>query len=247
MKINSYLALGAVAAGVFTGVGAANAATISSELKLSGTLDATALGVNGPFGNPLTTFEFDDIGGNPNVDTGEFVITEGNGPLFQVFNPLPFEAGTIRDLPIPLNDPTGFFPVEDFLDFSFDPLTGDPLDEAQFNLDTMTDVTAVDTGVGVTTSFSVLGTFDTAQGTFNGEGTFSADITYDAIAGVSNFAEYTTFLSTAGNRIEGIAYSADFIVEQEVDNGVVPESSNVLGLLGLGLLGGTMVASKKRK
>lgn len=246
MNLKSYLSVGMASLAVLASAGVAKAATIiPSELKISGTLDATALGIIDENGFPTTTFEFDNIGGNPNPGTGEFLINEGNGPLFQVFNPTPFQGGTIRDLPVD----GSFAPVENFLDFSFDANSGVPtLNQADFDLEEIVGISQTSTDLGVTTSFSVRGNFDfPGQQNVVGIGTFSADITFDAIPGVDNFEQYQAFLSEEGNMIEGIAYSADFIVEQVEENGVVPESSNIVALLGFGLLGGALVAKKTKK
>lgn len=243
MKFNSYLAVGLASVGIFTGAGVASAATLTSELSISGIVDATGLGAFSTGGAPLTSFEFEDIDSTLDGTTGEFLINDGTGPLFTVFDPTPFQGGTIKNLPINGQ----FAPVDDFLDFSFDANSGvDTMNNATFDLDTIGEPTQLDTGIGVTTSFSVTGVFETDQGDFDGVGTFSADISYDAIDGVSNFNEYIDFLSVPGNTIERITFSADFVVEQEVAE-AVPEASNLVGLLGLGLLGGTLISRKNRK
>lgn len=236
--------------GISSGIDPANAA-ILGELRISGTLDATGLGIIDPrFGTPVTDFDFDGIGGTPIDGFGEFQIVEGTG-VFGFTNPPPVNGGRITDLPLdPPGGLTGFTNVDDWLAFGSEIGAGGP-DPAEFdtffNLDGFTDVQYLATGEGITASFSATGTFDLPDGTVvDGVGTFSADITEEVLpAGVDTVDEFLDFISVEGNTIESFTYSADLVAqEDDID---IPEPSSLLSLLTFGLIGGGFLAGKKKQ
>lgn len=266
----------AIIVGIFASCGTANAAVLG-KLKISGTLDVESLGeffdTNNPLiptgldasapearKVPLTSLDFYDLGGMPNNGFGEFFIMEGTDE-FEAVNSVPVKGGTIKDLP-PF--PTLFFndsvsnndSISDFLDLAFDANSGS---EVEFNVDfDLTEVTLinyVDAGDGVVNGIGVNGIWkikddnDVILNTYSGTGTISAEITYDAIPDVNNFGEYLAFISEKGNRIEGIAYSGDFILEENPNPSnpaTITEPSSLISLIGCGLASMSFWASRKR-
>lgn len=233
--------------GISSGIDPANAA-ILGELRLSGTLNATGLGIVDPrFDTPVTNFDFDGIGGTPSDGFGEFQIVEGTG-IFGFTNPPPVTGGRITDLPLdPPGGLAGFTNVDDWL--AFDSEIGaegpDPAEfDTFFNLEEITEVQYLGTGEGITASFSVTGTFDLADDSVvDGVGTFSADITQDVLPeGVSTVDEFLDFISVEGNTIESFTYSADLVAQTDI-----PEPSSLISLLTFGLIGGGFLAGKKKQ
>ena len=256
--------------GIFASYGRANA-EILGELKISGTLDVESLGEFIDTDNPLipigldstvpdarklsvTSFDFHNLGAVANDSFGEFLINEGNGE-FKTVNPTPVLGGVIKDLP-PFPRPFSNDSISNFLDLAFDANSGSKIEfNIDFDLTELTGIEYMDAGDGVVNGISVHGIWNIKDDQDNiiqtrpGKGTISAEITYDAIPQVNNFEEYLSFISQSGNRIEGIAFSGDFILEENPNptNTVsIPEPLSIISLIGSSIVSVGFLASKKR-
>lgn len=247
MNLKSYLSLGVASVAVLTGAGAAEAAALAGRVGINppspvgGEETGVILigtGETVPGSNvPATDFDWVppvgggtgdivEINANP-LDTGEndFEPFIGfNGDIQDITNSqiLPIAAGATT-LP-------NFIVIPDAFSIT---LTGVAIPEYSFD------------GSGTTVSVGVNGDFinlsDGSNDVSQGVGTFSVDF-----AGLS-IAETQALFDEPGEIPEGFSpgtYSSNWVVEAEVPP-VVPEASNLLGLLVVGLGGATMLARKK--
>jgi hypothetical protein len=249
-----------VTASLFSNVGAVEAAQISGSLEISGgVVNVTSFGTLGSvFGVPLppnvppgtdpntpfTNLDFTNLVTSQNpVGTGQFDIDNGTGD-FSTFGPQPnptppppaiSDAGTIDDL-LTVADFTTGLPKANFLDFSF-LQPGSAFDLATVGVPSYTNTgTGVTISVGVTGIFDVVG-FDPTPGT----GSFGSETTYGQLSSltggaVTNFGSFISFISTPGNTINGLSWSASL----EATPRGVPEPASVVGLMALGLAGVTL-------
>ena len=254
MKLKSYISLGiASAAAVLGGANAAEAAALQGRVGInppspvggeaSGVI-LTGTGTNIP-GTDLPATNFDFV---PPVNGGTGAIVELNANALPTgendFAPFIGETGDIQDIS---NDQilaiaSGATELDNFI-----------LISDAFSV-TLTNVEASEytfDGSGTTVSVGVAGDFinlsDGSGDVSTGVGTFSVDF-----AGLS-IAETQALFDEAGEVPEGFTpgtWSSNFVVTAEDDvtppgPTPVPEASNLLGLLVIGLGGASMMIRKK--
>lgn len=206
------------------------------EIESGGTVPAT--------GAPFTDFDFFNLDGSNTSGSGQFTVGGGTGD-FETFlatgTPPNIQSGTIQDI--------------DFVDFPIPPAIPGFLDFTFQNMGNTFDLTRIDeaatfdqTDVGVTISIGGSGIFNLVG--FDptpADITFGTEITFNSLSGgttpptdINSVEELTTFLSVPGNTITGISWSA----EASLNPADIPESSNLVALLGLGLIGGTLMIRK---
>lgn len=255
MKLKSYISLGiASAAAVLSGANAAEAAALQGRVGINPVNDnGDAAGVNligtgitGPNGNPLTVFDF-----VPPEDPNTLVTGGSTGAVIELnannldptdpntpndFAPFITDTGTIQDLG--LEEITDITAIEEFISipgaFSFQL---ESLNFPEYTFD----------GGGTTVSVGVTGTFfnisDGTNDASDGVGTFSVDFAGLEPEQVRALFDEQGEISEAFNPT---TWSSNFVATAEQPpNGVVPESSNLLGLLVIGLGGATMLVRKK--
>jgi PEP-CTERM motif len=241
-------------AGILGSAVAANAATVVGTLEIStSNLQAIATGQQDPLGNFTAALDFGFIGdrtpGQPDrvPGVGEFVINSADGVLDN-FNPPPFLAGRIKDLPV-----NGVFsPVDDFLSFASGidntpPVTNPAEFDTTFDLLELERVTYTQTANGINANFDVNGIFTLADGTqYEGEGLIGGEILFTAQPGrpFDDLASFLDYLETPGNLINVDSVSANFDLFQPP--APVPEPASVLGLLAVGALGATRLSKRKQ-
>lgn len=245
-----------------------------STLGIAGSVDAEPLGAFLD-GQPIVSYDFNPLDtGSPTDDNGlgDFNILQENTGTFAEFNPLPVYFGQIQDLPNPIVDlPTDNF-LQFASASAVDPTAFDTffdleeITSIQYNFTG----TGLTNSVGVIGEFSRDGHVATAEGTFSADLSFDTfadeinqqlgltgdqaiDVDEDVVIAVLT-EDLASFNDLTGQSItqaeldslvfSDIRYSADFVVEADVDV-VVPEASNVAGLVGLGLAGA--LALRKRK
>jgi hypothetical protein len=245
-KIATFASLAVLTTGIFASLKqeSAQALTLTpgSRLNISSNASFTGIGINSPEnGEPLTTIDFlnfpiTDTANQPAFPgTGEFSIIGGTGS-FAGFNPPPFVIGTIKDLPTALlgngdPDPNAFVPVEDFLTFSRGGET------VTFDLETLGAPEYAQSGGGTSITIGATGNFDTSMETdVPGDILFAGEF----VGFTAN--EVRNIFRSLGT-IEGQSSSADLIVNDVQ----VPESSSVLSLVTLGLVGTGFAVSKRKK
>lgn len=226
------------------GINPFNQGDLAAGVNLIGT------GVTDPDGNPLTDFDFvPPEDGNPLVNGGTTgAVIELNANPVNTSNPaspndfLPFvaEEGTIKDLTLAeIQAIGGGAPLEEFIlvpgAFSFQ------LEQVNFPQYTFD-------GSGTTVSIGVEGKFfnlsDGSNDASSGVGTFSVDF-----AGLE--PDEVRALYDEPGELSGefapTTYSSNFVaIANDDDTGViVPEASNLLGMLVIGLSGVSAIARKK--
>lgn len=240
-----------LAAGVFGSAIPANAASIVGTIEIStSNLLSTATGQRDELGNFTAKLDFGFIGDStpqdPDLvpDVGEFAINSADG-VFAEFNPPPFQAGRIRDLPV--NGQFG--QVDDFLAFASNVGNAPPVtDPNQFNtffdLGRITRVTYTETANGINANFDVVGTFTLPDGTvYQGEGLIGGEILFSAQPGTpfDDLESFQAYLSQAGNQINIDSVSGNFDAIEEV-----PEPATLLGLFAVGTLAAATLKRKQR-
>ncbi|MDJ0534316.1 MAG: hypothetical protein QNJ70_17855 [Xenococcaceae cyanobacterium MO_207.B15] len=265
MKIKSLVSLGAVSVGavsILASATAAHAAALEGRFSIApfnengqdAGVNFIGTGITFSDGDPLTEFDF-----VPSVDVvdngmGGFELPGGGttgaiielnatplNPLNPDTSPNDFSAfvsdiGTIQDLGLDelLDINNNGNPLADFI----------VIDDAfSFELAFVEEPEYTNTGSGTTVSVGVRGTvtnlFDGSFDESFGVGTFSVDF-----AGL-NPNQVRGLFDEPGELSEALSptsYSANFVVRE-----AVPESSNVLGLLALGLGGIAFIANNKRR
>ncbi|MGK7952574.1 MAG: hypothetical protein AB4368_28240 [Xenococcaceae cyanobacterium] len=213
-----------------------------------------------PNDNPFTDFDFTNIGaGNPD-GFGQFTVGGGTGdfdPFLASGTPPIAQSGEIQDLSRDdlLNLPGDLR----FLEFTFQ----NPGNT--FDLQTLGFSTFDETDTGITISVGGTGIFNLASqdtdmdGTIDtdflptpGDITFGTEITFgsldgatDPAADINSLDEFLDYLSVPGNTISGISWSGEASL-REGDIPPIPESSNLVALLGFGLIGGTVIIRKRK-
>lgn len=249
MKLKSYISLGIASAAVLGGANAASAAALQGRVGINPpNPDAggatgvvfTGTGTDAPNGSPLTDLDF-----VPPRNAG----SDGEGPVVELnANPLPTgendfapfigELGDIQDVTAAeLVAIAGGDTLENFItignEFSV------TLTDVEFPVYTFD-------GGGTTVSIGVEGDFinlsDGSGDVSQGVGTFSVDF-----AGLT-IAETQELFDEPGEVPEEFTpgtWSSNFIVTADAPP-AVPEASNLLGLLVIGLGGASMLARKKK-
>lgn len=262
MKIAFFNTLGSTAiigASLFGLASSASADEVVGTIEISGAnIEAIALGIFADLdgdGNPdtvngnqipVTTIDFGWFGdSNPSdpdqvAGLGEFFLNSADG-VFAGFNPPPPQVGRVKDLPVG----GSFGAVDNWLAFASSfgatpPVTDPTQFDTFFDFKTFTGITYEETANGINVNLDLVGTFETADGTkYKGEGIIGGEILFnDDFDDLESFLAYA---SVAGNSIGIDSWSGNFRAFKQV-----PESSNLIGLLGLGLVGTGMVASKRK-
>lgn len=243
-KISSLLVfLSTVSAGMLAHIDAAQAAllggvsfspvpAVDSGVLFSGT------GVNAPGTiNPLTDIDF-----TPPIDGGNGIIVELSAGVPEPDDFLPFigEEGTIQDVTVaesesitPTSPLVGFINIPNAFRFDLENIGFPSYDGGG--------------GDGTTISIRVEGKFvqlfddpETLENDIGsvsiGVGTFSADF-----AGLS-IDETRALFDEPGEQFGPNSYSATFVATEQA----IPESSNLVTLLGLGLIGGVMIIRQRK-
>jgi hypothetical protein len=239
-----------LAAGVFGSAIPANAAEIVGTIEIStSNLLSTATGELDALGNFTAKLDFGFIGDSTPQDpdlvpgVGEFAINSADG-VFVGFNPPPFQAGRIRDLPV-----GGQFAADDFLAFASNvgavpPVTSPSQFNTFFDLERITRVTYTQTANGINANFDVVGTFTLPDGTvYQGEGLIGGEILFSAQPGTpfDDLKSFRAYLSQAGNQINIDSVSGNFDAIKEV-----PEPATLLGLFTVGTLAAATLKRKQR-
>lgn len=243
-----------IAAGVFGSAIPADAAVIVGTLEISSAnLEAVATGLQDPQGNFTTTLDFgfvgDDEAADPDVipGIGEFAINSASGVLTE-FNPPPFQAGRIKDLP----ENGQFAPIDDFLTFASNvgnspPVTNPAQFNTTFDLENFERVTYTETANGINANFDVSGTFTLGDGTtYQGEGIIGGEILFSAQGETPPFTDLASFLDyieVAGNvvNVDSVSGNFDLVEEREI-----PEPAAMLGLFAVGTLAAATLKRKQR-
>jgi hypothetical protein len=251
-KISSLIGLFTfLAAGTLSVAAPASAATIVGTIDISGSnILATGLGIQVPGSDepgaplvPATTVDFGFIGdrnpGTPDLvpGVGEFLINSADG-VFNTFNPLPLQAGRVKDLPA-----GGVFePVDDFLAFATPvggstPVTNPTTFTGFFDLENISGITYTSTANGINVNFDVEGEFTLDGVKYDGEGIIGGEALFSNNVGrFSDFNSFIDYISIAGNRLNVDSWSGNLNAVPPV----VPEPASVLGLMALGLAGVTL-------
>lgn len=226
------------------------------EIESFGTIsDATGGAIDSDF--PFTDFDFFNLDGSNSPGTGQFTVGGGSGdfaPFLSSGTPPQVQSGTIQDLDLGelIGVATGQVPINGFLDFTFQN-SGNTFDL----LDLDDQATFDQTDVGVTISIGGTGIFRLVDQVQNGEVveflptpgdiTFGTEITFNSLSSgttpptdINSVADLTAFLTVPGNEVTGISWSG----EASLNPADIPESSNLVALLGLGLIGGTLMIRK---
>lgn len=226
------------------GINPVNQGGLAAGVNLIGT------GVTDPNGNPLTDFDFvPPEDGNPLVNGGTTgAVIELNANPVNLSNPtspndfLPFvtDEGTIKDLTLAeIQAVNGGAPLEEFLLIP---------DAFSFRLEQVNFPQYTFNNTGTTVSVGVEGTFfnlsDGSNDTSSGVGTFSVDFAGLEPDEVRNLFDEPGELSS---EFSPTTYSSNFVaIANDDDTGVVvPEASNLIGLLVIGLSGAGAIARKK--
>ena len=249
MNLKSYIALGAASAAILGGANAASAAALQGRVGINPPSPApgeqsgvifigTGITVDNDEGQtvPLTNFDF-----VPPVDGGVGTVVELNANPLPTgendFAPFVGQTGDILDFEAAALTP-GDFPVEDFINLP-----------GAFSVS----LTSVDFPVyseddgGTTVAIGVTGDFinlaDGSNDVSQGVGTFSVDF-----AGLT-IAETQALFDEPGEIPEQFSpgtWSSNFVVTAQPPGVTpVPEASNLLGLLVVGLGGASMLIRKK--
>lgn len=250
MSLKSYFSLGVASLAVVAGANSAQAATLQGLQGRVGINPPTPIGgvetgvifigtgQEDPNGNPLTDFDFVPPEGG------------GNGAVVEInANPLPTgendfapfvgAAGTAQDLTVAQLLPitTGNATLPNFIQFpgAFS-ITLTEVNFPEYSFD----------GAGTTVSLGVQGDFiDLSNGAVSqGVGTFSVDF-----AGLTPDETRALFdePGEVPDQFNPGTWSSNWVVTAAPHNvGVVPESSNLLGLLVMGLGGATMLLRKSK-
>lgn len=226
------------------GINPVNQGGLAAGVNLIGT------GVTDPNGNPLTDFDFvPPEDGNPLVNGGTTgAVIELNANPVNSSNPtspndfLPFvtDEGTIKDLTLTeIQAVNGGAPLEEFLLLP---------DAFSFRLEQVNFPQYTFNNTGTTVSVGVEGTFfnlsDGSNDESSGVGTFSVDFAGLEPNEVRALFDEPGELSSA---FSPTTYSSNFVaLANNDDTGVVvPEASNLLGLLVIGLSGASVITRKK--
>jgi hypothetical protein len=247
-----------MAAGLVGIVTPAEAATIVGTIEISGAnIQGFSLGLQpapipGPVGDPgnlipVTTIDFGFIGDSNPSDPdlvpgfGEFAINSADG-IFSTFNPLPFQAGRVKDLPSPDAPPPGFEPVDDFLAFASpiggtEPVT-DPDDfTGFFDLTDIQGITYTATANGINVNFDVDGLFTVDGEKYDGEGIIGGEALFSNNVGrFTDLPSFIDYLSDPGAELDIDSWSGNLNATIKG----VPEPASVVGLMALGLAGVTL-------
>lgn len=224
------------------GVNPLNQGGVEAGVNLIGT------GVIDPNGNPLTDFDFvPPEDGNPIVNGGTTGAVIGlnanpsdtsNPPGSNDFQPFVTEEGTIQDLTLAeIQAVNSGSALDEFILFP---------DAFSFQLEQVNFPEYTFDGDGTTVSIGVEGTFfnlsDGSNDASNGVGTFSVDFAGLEPDEVRELFDEPGELSSQFNPT---TYSSNFVATANNNNNVVvPEASNLLGLLVIGL-SGFAIARKK--
>jgi hypothetical protein len=247
MKIKNALTFGLplLTAGALIGSVPAASAAIIGTLEISGAnIEAIGTGAIAPAtGNPITTIDFGFIG-DPNAAApdlvpgqGEFLINSADG-VFSGFNPLPQQAGRVRDLPAD----GSFAPVDNFLSFasvlgSVEPATNPSTFTTDFDLATLSAPIYTATATGINANFDVTGTFTLADGrVVDGEGIIGGEILFSSQPGTpfNDLESYLAYASVAGNVVDIDSWSGNLNAVDVVEE--IPEPMTAIGLLVSGML-----------
>lgn len=266
MNFKSYLSLGAASIAVLAGAGAANAAALQGRVGINPPSNQGQSGVIfrgtgievpaalNPDTPPLTDFDF-----VPPNNGGVGAVVEINANPFQGSNDfLPFvnQTGTIKDvtaeqLLATVGFDTSFNSIPEVDIPEFINLPGSfsfTLESTSFPQYTFTPVNPSNLALGgdTTVSIGVTGTFinlsDGSLDESDGVGTFSVDFAGKTIA------ETQALFDEPGEvpiEFNPGTWSSNFVA---VENNIptVPEASNLLGLLVIGLGGASMLIRKKQ-
>ena len=256
MKLKSYISLGIASAAVLGGANAASAASLEGRVGINPPNPVNGIGS----GVILTGTGFDIPGTDLPATDFDFVPPEngGTGAVVELnANPLntgendfaPFigDLGDIQDVTaLEINQVlTGGETIPNFINIpdAFS-VTLTDVEPSEYTFD----------GSGTTVSIGVVGDFinlsDASNDVSQGVGTFSVDF-----AGLT-IAETQELFDEAGEVPEGFTpgtWSSNFIVTAEEEDVTppppgptpVPEASNLLGLLVIGLGGASMLVRKK--
>ncbi|GAB4528792.1 MAG: hypothetical protein Tsb0014_10350 [Pleurocapsa sp.] len=239
-NLSSLSFVGLLTAGFLTGVSSAQAAALTGGVSFrpgdDGGVILTGTGVTDPDGDPLTDFDF-----VPPVGGGTGVIVELNSgtPGPNDFEPFEGFSGAITDLTLaqtalisPDNPLVGFIDIAN--GFRFD------LEQISFPDYSTTSVGSIITGttVSIGVSGQFVNTSDGSNDVSRGVGSFSVDF-------AGQTPDQVRALFDQGGEVFGPnSYSATFVAfEQPI---AVPESSNVVALLALGLGGATLIKRKNK-
>ena len=251
MSLKSYLALGGASVAVLFGAGAAEAAALQGRVGInppspvggepSGVV-FTGTGITDPTGIPLADLDFVPP---PEGGTGAVVELNAN-PLpsgENDFAPFIGQTGTINDitvnqlLAVGSGSTTipGFINIPGAFDFT--------LTDVEFPVYTF-DGTGTTVSIGVTGNFINLS--DGSNDVSSGTGTFSvdfADLTIAETQALFDEPGETPEEFNPGTWSSNLVATAETPVTPPVTP--VPEASNMLGLLVIGLGGATILARKK--
>jgi len=260
MKLKSALTFGLplLTAGALVGAVPAASAAIIGTLEISGAnIEAIGLGTSVPSRDtpgaplvPATTVDFGFIGdstpADPDIEPGlgEFNITSADG-IFSGFNPPPFQAGRVRDLPA-----EGVFePVDDFLGFATVvngtgiPVTDPSTFTAFFDLSNIAGVTYTETANGINVNFDVEGVFTIGGETYDGEGIIGGEVLFSSQPGTpfNDLASFFDYIEVAGNPVNIDSWSGNLnAAEREV-----PEPMTAIGILTAGMLAASFIKRKQ--
>jgi hypothetical protein len=245
MDLKSRLSLGIASLAVLAGASSAQAASLDGRFGINPPtipgvqtgISFTGTGQNDPNGNPLTDLDFVPPSGGGNGAVVEINANPGPGGGND-FVPFIGQTGTAQDLTVAdLIGVSPTTPLEDFIvlpgSFAIN------LTEVEFPQYTFDGSgTTVSIGVGV----DVINLADGSGDVSSGVGTFSVDF-----AGL-NPDETRALFDEPGETPDQFnpgTWSSNFVVEGDVPP-VVPEASNLLGLLAIGLGGATMLVRKNK-
>jgi hypothetical protein len=241
-NLSSLSFVGLLTAGFLTGVSSAQAAALTGGVSFrpgdDGGVILTGTGVTDPDGDPLTDLDF-----VPPVGGGSGVIVELNSgtPGPNDFEPFEGFSGAIADLTLaqtssitPDNPLVGFININN--GFRFD------LEQISFPDYSTTSVGGIVTGttVSIGVSGQFVNTSDGSNDVSRGVGSFSVDF-------AGQTPDQVRALFDQGGEVFGPnSYSATFVAVQQPTPAPVPESSNVVALLALGLGGATLIKRKNK-
>lgn len=229
MKLTASSAIGAlavIAASVVSNVTPAGAVQLSADtaLNIGGNVDVIGTGQNGQF--DFLRFTAPTAGPTP----GQFAVLGTSGSFSGLGLTVPPNAtvGAIKDLIAGQALPADFITAPE----------GSP--SLTFDLKEVT-LPAVITD----------NTLGGASATIGFKGVFNGIAGFDETPGQANFsadfpninAAQLTALLASGGRVDNVSYSARFVVTPTA----VPESSATPGLLALGVIGGVVAATKRKR
>lgn len=231
MKLTASSAIGAlavIAASVVSNVTPASAVQLSADtaLNIGGNVDVIGSGITGAF--DFLNFSAPTAGGT----TGQFAVlgTSGSFSGLGLSVPPNGTVGTIKDLiggqPLPA-------------DFIVAPSVSPTL---TFDLDriSLPAVITDNTLGGASATLGFIGRFNGIAGFDEtpGQANFSADFPNISAAQL-------TALLASGGRVDNVSYSARFVATPTT--AAVPESSATPGLLALGVIGGVVAATQRKR